>query len=75
MSNKDSAESVVRQILRKTRRYYSAEEKIRIVAFSDDTGATRRWRWQVFRARQIASTTRSLANVLRIKPNPQHQLF
>jgi transposase len=31
MSNKDSAESVVRQIRRKTRRTYSAEEKIRIV--------------------------------------------
>ena len=31
MSNKDSAESVVRQIRRKTRRKYSAEEKIRIV--------------------------------------------
>ena len=31
MSHKDSAESVVRQIRRKTRRKYSAEEKIRIV--------------------------------------------
>lgn len=31
MSNKDSTESVVRQIRRKTRRKYSAEEKIRIV--------------------------------------------
>jgi transposase len=31
MSNKDSAESVVRQIRRKTRRKYSAEEKIRVV--------------------------------------------
>ena len=31
MSDKDSAESVVRQIRRKTRRKYSAEEKIRIV--------------------------------------------
>ena len=31
MSKKDSAESVVRQIRRKTRRKYSAEEKIRIV--------------------------------------------
>jgi transposase len=31
MSNKDSAESVVRQIRRKTRRKCSAEEKIRIV--------------------------------------------
>ena len=31
MANKDSAESVVRQIRRKTRRKYSAEEKIRIV--------------------------------------------
>jgi len=31
MTHKDSAESVVRQIRRKTRRKYSAEEKIRIV--------------------------------------------
>ena len=31
MSDQDSAESVVRQIRRKTRRKYSAEEKIRIV--------------------------------------------
>jgi transposase len=31
MSHKDSAESVVRQIRRQTRRKYSAEEKIRIV--------------------------------------------
>ena len=31
MSHRDSAESVVRQIRRKTRRKYSAEEKIRIV--------------------------------------------